>query len=214
MVNTMQTTHNKQDYKTAALKALFLVLGSLLYGVGTAAFLYPHSLLLGGTTGISVILNAFLPFSPAAILAVINYGLLFLALLLLGKEAALKNLAGSVLTTSTIGFFSTVFTAENRLIASPFVSAVVGAAIIALAGALMFYVGASSGGTDIVALILKKYSSLPEGRALLLTDILIVIIGGILSGPVIGISSFVGLLIKTFGIDFVIAQIRRFSWEK
>ena len=72
---------------------------------------------------------------------------------------------------------------------------------------IMFYVHSSSGGTDIIALIIKKYFKINVGRALLITDFLIVIVGGALSGLTLLISSFMGLLVKTFGIDFVISLI-------
>lgn len=80
--------------------------------------------------------------------------------------------------------------------------------MIAIASGIMFYVDSSSGGTDIVALIVRKYSKINIGKSLLITDFLIVIIGGILSGYIILLSSFAGLLIKTFGIDFIIGIIQ------
>ena len=72
----------------------------------------------------------------------------------------------------------------------------------------MFYVDSSSGGTDIIALIIKKYSNIQIGKALLITDVLIMIVGGILSGLSLFLSSFLGLLIKTLGIDLVIGMIK------
>lgn len=73
----------------------------------------------------------------------------------------------------------------------------------------MFYVDSSSGGTDIIALIIRKYSAIEIGKVLLITDVLIVVVGGVLSGLTIAIASFIGLLIKTLGIDLVIHLIRR-----
>ena len=67
---------------------------------------------------------------------------------------------------------------------------------------------------DIVALIVRKYAHMDIGKALLATDVLIVVVGGILSGWVIGLCSFVGLLIKTLGIDFVISVIRKFTAKR
>jgi uncharacterized membrane-anchored protein YitT (DUF2179 family) len=95
------------------------------------------------------------------------------------------------------------------LIGNAYASAVIGALTIALASALLFYVNSSSGGTDIIALIVKKFSAIKIGKALLITDILIVILGGILSGVTVFISSSIGLLIKTFGIDAFIFLIKR-----
>ena len=95
------------------------------------------------------------------------------------------------------------------MVSNIYVSAVMGASLIAIASGIMFYVKSSSGGTDIIALIVKKYSNINIGKALLITDFLIVIVGGLLSGYIILASSFVGLLIKTFGIDFVIEIINK-----
>lgn len=194
--------------KKEALNYLFIVLGSILYAVSTVVFIFPHSLLLGGTSGISVILNEYLSFSPGTILVVINFSLLIAAFVILGKEMAIKTFVGSTLTTIFVGAFERIFDNGTILVSNIFVSAVAGAALIALASGIMFYVNSSSGGTDVIALIVRKYSKINIGKALLITDFLIVIIGGVLSGYIILLSSFIGLLIKTFGIDFVIRIIQ------
>ena len=188
---------------------LMIFLGSVLYAVSTVLFIFPHSLLLGGTSGISVILQSFIPFSAGTILMGINFSLIILAFLILGKSMALKTLIGSTLTTLFIGIFEKLLVLDGFLIGNPLLSALVGAGIIAVASGVMFYIDSSSGGTDIIALIVQKFSSIRIGRALLITDILIVLIGGLLSGFPILMASFLGLVLKTLGIDFVIALIRR-----
>lgn len=186
-----------------------ITVGSVLYALSTVLFIFPHLLLLGGTSGISVILEAFLKFSPGSILMVINFSLIVLAFVILGKDMAVKTLIGSTLTTVFIGFFEKLLSFESPVIQSALLSAVIGAIIIACASGIMFYVDSSSGGTDIIALIVKKYSSFDIGKSLLITDVLIVIVGGLLSGFYIFICSFLGLLIKTFGIDLVILLIKK-----
>ena len=192
------------------LKDFFLIfIGSLLYAVATLAFIFPHSLLLGGTSGISVILESFIPFSAGTILMIINFTLIILAFVILGKGMALKTLVGSTLTTLFIGLFDNLPVFESVLIQSPYLSAVTGASIIALASGIMFYIDSSSGGTDIVALIVQKFMNIRIGRALLISDVLIVLVGGILSGFTILSASALGFLVKTFGIDFVIARFKK-----
>lgn len=188
-----------------------IVIGSVLYAISTVLFIFPNTLLLGGTSGISVILEAFLPFSPGTILMVINFSLIVLAFVVLGKNMATKTLIGSLCTTVFIGVFEKLFSFKQVVISNPYLSALVGAAIIAVASGIMFSVDSSSGGTDIIALIIKKYFNVNIGRALLITDILIVLIGGALSGITILISSFIGLLVKTFGIDLVISGIKKYN---
>ena len=199
-----------KERTTVFVKELFLItVGSVLYAASTVLFIFPHSLLLGGTSGISVILESFLPFSPGTILMMINFSLILLAFLVLGKTMAFKTLIGSTLTTLSIGILEKILIFENVLITSPVLSALTGASIIAIASGIMFYIDSSSGGTDIIALIVQKFSSIRIGRALLVTDILIVLVGGLLSGFPILFASFLGLLVKTFGIDFVITRISR-----
>ena len=195
--------------KKEIINYLCIVIGSILYAVSTVAFIFPHSLLLGGTSGISVILNEFLSaMSPGTILVVINFALLIAAFVILGREMAVKTFVGSTLTTVFVGVFEKIF-GDGVIISNIYLSAITGAVIIAFASAIMFYVRSSSGGTDIIALIVKKYSKMNIGRALLITDFLIVLVGGFLSGLTVLLSSFIGLIIKTFGIDFVIGLIKR-----
>lgn len=191
-----------------------ITLGSILYAVGTVLFIFPNQLLLGGTSGISVILEAYLPFSPGTILTVINFALIILAFFILGRDMAVKTLVGSVLTTVFIGALDNILKLSQPLISNNYISAIVGASVIAVASGVMFYVDSSSGGTDIIALIVRKFSKLDIGKALLVTDVLIVIAGGVLSGTTILISSFIGLLIKTLGIDLIILIIKKHIVKK
>ena len=198
----------KNNHKIEFIIEYFLIiLGSAFYAVSTILFIFPHSLLLGGTSGISVILNFFLSFSPANILMVINFSLIIIAFWVLGKGMGLKTLIGSSLTTVFVGFFEKVLGLNEPIIQNPYVSAVIGSVIIAISSGIMFFVRSNSGGTDVIALIIQKFSNIKIGKALLITDVLIVIVGGLLSNWVILISSFLGLLVKTLGIDFVVSQI-------
>ena len=200
----------KHCYHSFFVKEYLLIfLGSLLYAISTLLFIFPHSLLLGGTSGISIILESFLQYSPSTILMVINSFLIILAFILLGKEMGIKTLVGSVLTTVFIGVLEPLLMFAKPIITNYYLSAAIGASIISIASGIMFYVDSSSGGTDVIALIIKKYSNIKIGKALLIADVMIVILGGILSGTPIFFSSFLGLLIKTLGIDFVIGFIKK-----
>ncbi|MBQ1212956.1 MAG: YitT family protein [Clostridia bacterium] len=196
------------------LEYLLILIGSAVYALSTVIFIFPHSLLLGGTSGVSVILNSFISFSPGKILVAINILLIILAFIFLGKSMAIKTLVGSLLTTVFVGLFEELFAFSEPIVGSMLLSSVIGASLIALASGIMFYVDSSSGGTDIIALIIKKFSSLQIGKALLVTDVLIVIVGGALSGFGLFICSFVGFLIKTLGIDAIISVIKKTFSER
>ena len=190
---------DRKAWLTFAKEYLLIFIGSIFYAASTVLFIFPGSLLLGGTSGLSVILNAFLPFSPGTILMIINFGLIILAFFVLGKDMGVKTLVGSVFTTLFVGVFEKIFLFSQPLITNPYLAVSVGASVIA----------SSSGGTDVIALIIKKFFGLQIGRALLVTDVLIVILGGIVSGWTVLFASFLGLLVKTFGVDFVISKISK-----
>ena len=202
--------YNKQTLK----ECLIILVASILYALSTNLFVFPGKVLLGGTSGIAVILSSLLPFTPGTYSVIMNSSLIILAFIILGKDMAIKTLIGSALTTLFIGILEKPLSFEQPLVHNPYIAAFIGAAIIAVASGMMFYVDSSSGGTDIVALIVQRFSKLHIGKALLVTDILIVIIGGLLADKQILISSFLGLLIKTLGIDAVIYCINKFANKK
>lgn len=187
-----------------------ILLASVLYAIGTVWFIFPHGLFLGGTSGISVILTAFLKASPGVLLFIINMALLALAFLLLGRRIAFKTLLGSSATAVCIALVERYLTPAEPLIPSLLLSATVGALILAVAGGVLFFVGSSSGGTDIVALIVQRFSRIRNiGRALFVTDVLIVLVGGILTNVPMLLCSLLGLFLKTLGIDVLVALLAR-----
>lgn len=198
--------HFKDHLRTFMLIAL----GSAVYALATQFFIFSNNLFLGGTSGVSVILNHFFPaFSSGDFLMLINIVLMVLALIILGRNMAVKTFIGSTLTTLFIGFIDHVFPLSEIPVVHPVLSAVIGASLIAVASAILFYIDSSSGGTDIIALIIRKFSSIQIGKALLVSDVLIVIIGACVSSLPIAIASVIGLVIKTFGIDVVIGAFNR-----
>ena len=197
--------------KTSIFEYFLITVGSVLYGISTTLFIFPDGLLLGGTSGISVILTKFISVSPGTISIIINFSLIFLAFAVLGISMGIRTIVGSSLTAAFIGIFEKLFSIESAPVSNPFLSTLIGAVIIAIASGIMFYVKSNSGGTDILALIVQKFSGIQIGRALLVTDVLIVIIGGIISGWTIFFSSSLGLLVKALGIDLVIRLIKKFT---
>ena len=77
----------------------------------------------------------------------------------------------------------------------------------AVGSAIVFNIGASTGGTDIVAMILHKYTSLEIGRALLISDLAIVLVGAYLYGPTTGLYCILGMVLKTTVVDSAIESI-------
>ena len=179
--------------------------GSLIYAVALHYFIFPHDILLGGTGGVSVLLNHYFPvLSAESYLVIINVTLMLAAVVTLGKSMAGKTMLGSIFTTLFVGALDSICNGHTPLVENVFISAILGAMIVAAGSTILFTVDSSSGGTDIIALIIKKYSRISIGKALLMADILIVAMGILSFHWTVAVASVVGLFIKTFGIDLLI----------
>lgn len=189
--------------------------GSILYAAALCFYVYPRSFTFGGTSGLSVLLAALLPLPASVMTVILNTFLMVLALLLLGRQFAIRTLVGSVLTTYSIAWIDLLPFAQQLRTPWIWSDLVLAVFWIALATALLFSVNASSGGTDIVAMIItNKKPSLPAGRALFISDILIVAGAFVLFGIETGICSVVGLILKALFVDAFMAVERRLKQKK
>lgn len=171
--------------------------------------MFPYDISLGGVGGISIILAQYLPISPGILLSCINYGLLLLAFLILGKTFALRTIVGSLLTTAFINVMEVCLPMQTSMIPNIWCAGIIGALLTALGSAILFHCDSSSGGTDIIALIIQKYSHVKIGTALLISDILLVImLFFVFDNIQIAVVSLVCFLLKIFGINYLIARIR------
>lgn len=139
-----------------------------------AAFVIPHDIIMGGTTGIGILLSKILPFEPALIVLVLNLILLILGLLILGKKLFLTTVVSSILYPVLLALMQRIpgigSLTDDTLLAALFAGCLLGIAI-----GLVMRVGASTGGTDIVNLILHKWFHLPLSFFVYLVDILIIL---------------------------------------
>lgn len=189
-----------------------IVLGSVIYAAALCFFVYPRSFTFGGTSGLSVLLAKLLPLPASAFTVILNTVLMVLALLLLGRQFAIRTLVGSVLTTYSIAWIDLLPFADAMHTPWMWADLVLAVFWIALGTALLFSVNASSGGTDIVAVIItSKKPSLPVGRALFVSDILIVAGAFVLFGMQTGICSVVGLILKALFVDGFMAVGQRLN---
>jgi uncharacterized membrane-anchored protein YitT (DUF2179 family) len=195
--------------KKEITKYIFIVIGSLIYALATVLFVFPNKVLLGGTSGLAVILSGFIPLSSGTFSVILNLTLIAVAFIVLGRTMATHTLVGSLLTTVFIGALEPLLSFDTPLVDNEFAAALLAGGTIAVASGMLFYVDSSSGGTDILALIIKKYRDMNIGRALLVSDVLIVLIGGMLAGGIVLLYSFLAFLVKTLGIDFFITAVRK-----
>lgn len=187
----------------------FLNLGILLMACGVSFFKTPNNFATGGVSGISLLLYRLFPvFAASDYMLVINVLLLIIGILVLGKNCGMKTIFCSMLFSVETWLIERFFPLSSPLTDQPLMELVYAILLTGIGSAILFFCGASSGGTDIVALILKKHSSLDVGKALLLTDFLIAGSNFFISGVQPGLFSLLGLFAKAFLVDNIIESFR------
>ena len=195
------------------LRFLIINFGILLMATGIYFFKAPNGFATGGVSGIAIIL-ARIPISvsigitQATYMMIINIILLILGVILLGKKCGFMTIYCSIMLSLENMLFERLLPMEAPLTGSPLLELVYAVLLTGIGSALLFKYKASSGGTDIVALILKKYTSLNVSQALLVTDFLIAASSFIVySSAEVGLFSLLGLFAKVFVIDDVLDSI-------
>ena len=147
---------------------------TLLIAVGTYFFKFPNNFTFGGITGLAVLIAKTGLISAADFSFVANMSLLILGAVILGKKFVAKTAYCSVLLSVALSLFERIFPMNQPFTNQPMLEVMFAIALPALGSAILFNIGSSSGGTDIIAMILKKFTSVDIGRALVCSDIAII----------------------------------------
>lgn len=184
-----------------------LTIATLIMVVGIYVFKFPNNFSFGGVTGIAVILAKVTSITPGTWTFLINMALLVLGFVMLGKSFGIKTVYVSVLMSVSLSAMEKLFPMSHPLTSQPVLELIFAIFLPAFASAILFNVGASGGGTDILAMVLKKYTTFNIGTALFIVDLLITVSACFLFDPQTGLFSFTGLMAKSLVIDGVIENI-------
>lgn len=186
---------------------LLMTISGLLLAFGTWFFKYPNNFSMGGVTGISIVLSKLINVSAGSINLVVNFVLMLMGIILLGKEFAGKTIYVTTLFTVVLSYLDKFHHIDSPVTSQPLMELFFAVGLSGVASAILFNIDASSGGTDIIAMILKKYSGAEIGTALLVVDFIITISTFFVFNIETGLLSLMGLLIKTLVLDSAIENI-------
>lgn len=187
---------------------IYINLGILIMAAGLYFFLIPAKLAVGGVTGLSMVIQRYFPVVNLGILmGVFNILLFILAFLIIGREFGGYTIYCSFLLSGIIGIFERFLPLKGAVVEDMMLSLVYGIVIQGVGMAIIFYQNASTGGTDIVAKIINKFTHIDIGKALFLADSSITLLAGLAFGMELGLYAFMGILINGLVIDKVIAGL-------
>lgn len=193
----------------AALDFLIINIGILFMSVGVYFFKMTNGFSTGGVSGLSIIISHASGgvLSAPVLMMIINVLLLIVGFIFLGRGVGVKTVYCSLLFSLETWVLELLFPLFSPLTDDPLLELVYAILLTAVGSSLVFSRSASSGGTDIVAMILKKYTSINLGIALLITDFFIAFMTFFTYGLKISFYSLLGLFIKAFLVDSIIESI-------
>lgn len=204
----------KNNFADIAKEYTLLTLGVVLVAFGIQYFYAPNEIAGGGLSGMALVISHYIPsLSVGTIIMIGNIILFAISFILIGGDFGFKTIYASFMLSFVMDFMEKVLHSyaltNNMLLAIMF-----GTIIIATGLGIAFAINASTGGTDIIAKILNKYSTFNIGISLLLVDLFVVVCGGVTFGLDKGIYSLLAVIANGLIVDAVIAKIEKVKSNK
>ena len=169
-----------ESTRRSVLDYLLIIIGAFILAAGFVFFINPYNIVPGGVYGIGIVIHHLIPAVPVGTFGlVLNVPLTILGIKILGARFGLKTVIGMVLTTIFMDTL-TYFIGENDPLGLQddlLLSCVFGGIVIGFGLGLIFKAKATSGGSDIVAMIGAKFSKISVGQMLIIVDSIIVLLG-------------------------------------
>lgn len=189
------------------IKRFILInIGIIILASGMHFFLIPNNLAVGGVTGLAMVINNLIPRLPIGVIMFIaNIFLFVIAFIVLGKEFVGYTIYASLVLSGVIYVFEMFLPLNQPIVDDIILNLVYGIIIQGIGMAIILNQRTSTGGTDIIAKIINKYTGFPIGQSLLLSDVLIVASSLFVFGVYIGLYAFIGMFLNSLIIDKFIA---------
>lgn len=191
----------------AKIKQFIIInIGLLILNCGMYFFLIPSNLAVGGTTGIAMVIGYLIPSIPIGVfLAIINTFLLILAFIIFGKEFGGYTVYSSLALSAMLAAFELILPMAEPFTDDLFINLIFGIVICGVGMGIVFNQNASTGGTDIVAKIINRFTHIEIGKSLLLADFLVTLFAAVVFGARLGMYALLGIVINSIIIDKMIA---------
>ncbi len=205
----MRVTQAKQV--SGFQRYLYLTIGILITAVGIYFFKFPNNFSTGGVSGLSLILGRVFPspvLTPSVFMLIINAALLVVGFVVLGRSFAFSTVYCSMLLSLATAAMERIWPLAAPMTNQPLLELCFAVLLPAFGSAILFHYDASSGGTDIIAMIVRKYTSMNIGMALMVADAFIAGSAIFIFGVEAGLFSILGLMMKSLMVDFVTDSFR------
>ncbi len=187
---------------------IIITFGLILYSLGWTAFLLPNQITGGGISGLAALVYYATGFPVGISVLLFNVVLVAIAMKVIGVGFGLKTIFGVVVMAFFLSLFQWLIKAP--VVTDRFMASVIGGILGGLGIGIVFTQGGSSGGTDIIAMLINKYKSYTPGRIILYCDVIIISSSYLLFKSLeIIVYGYVTMVVSTYVIDNVLAGSRQ-----
>ncbi|MCK9616449.1 MAG: YitT family protein [Lentimicrobiaceae bacterium] len=159
-----------------------IAFGALSVAAGYVLFITPYKIVPGGVYGISIVLHYIIGTPVGLVALAFNIPLTILAVKILGPRFGPKTVTGFVLTSVFVDSIA-LYTDNKPLVENdPLLSCIFGGLLIGLGVGFIFKAKATSGGSDVISMILNKYTKVPVGQLIMIVDSVIVLLSFVAFG--------------------------------
>ncbi len=190
--------------KEKVTSGLYIIAGVLMIAVSIHFFLLPSKLSLGGATGMALVLSHYIPLSTGALLVAVNIILFALGFLIIGNKFGIKTVCASLGLSGAVWLLEIFLPISEPIVNDIFLQLIIAVLLYGSGVGIVLNRYASTGGSDIAAMILQKYTGLDLGKGCLLTDFTITLFAAFAYGKEIALFSLVGVIINGIVIDSTI----------
>ena len=183
----------------SVLEYIYIIIGAAIIAVGFNIFLLPNEVASGGVSGISTILKGLFDWNPGYVQYAFNIPLFIAGVIFLGKQFGARSLVG----TLTLPLFVLLTADWEPATLNPLLGALFGGISVGIGLGIVFRGRASTGGTDLAAQIIAKYTGFTLGTSVMLIDGLIVLSAAIVFDVEKGLYALIGLFVTTKTIDII-----------
>lgn len=194
-----------KKHKQSIIRTLYFLLGLLSFSVGFNFFLLPNNLVFGGVTGLSIVFKSII--DPSLFTLIVSVSLLILSFFLLGREKTIKSIFGSLLLPVFLKLTALLAGVIEIQEIDLLLATIFGGVFVGTGLGLIHRSGYTAGGTDIINQILHKYVKISIGKAMIITDGLIIFSGLFFFGITKFMYALVVLYINTTLADKLIIGI-------
>lgn len=203
----MEQLIKKIDSKHLVRRYIILIFALLLSATSYNLFFVSGKIVTGGVSGTAILMEELLSIDRSMFIMVVNIALVVFSYFLLGREQTFKNVVGSILYPVFVSLTSNVINYIDIQNADLLIKTIFGAVLSGLDSGLIFKVGFSSGGSDILTQVLSKYSKISIGKASLMVNTIIIGFSGFIFGWINAMYGVIAIYIITTMTDKVLLGI-------